>query len=167
MIDGRTVEPLIAREYVFGEYRVDVGAYKLWRRNRLIVLPPRVFDTLAVLIQHRDRAVSKEELLSSVWPGCNVTEDSITQSISTLRKALGDDTARPTLIATIARRGYRFIGPVAEASEDTLPRERTEPKKYWVPVLVGAAALAVGMTLPRAIYQPQAMRKKAPRFDCR
>jgi len=109
---------VVVREYVFDDYRMDVEAYQLWRGDHLITLTPKSFDVLAVLIEHHDRAVSKDELLRSVWPDCSVTEDSLTQTISILRKALGDDTAHPKHIATIARRGYRFIAPVVEVPAD-------------------------------------------------
>jgi len=117
---GGTADPMAVREYLFGDYRFDVATFQLWRGDHPITLTPKIFDTLAVLIQHRDRAVSKDELLNLVWPESSVTEDSLTQSISVLRKALGDDTANPRLIATIARRGYRFIAPVVEVSADQL-----------------------------------------------
>ena len=117
---GRTVEPAGIREYSFGDYRIDLASYQLWQRGLAITLTPKVFDTLVVLIQHRDRAVTKEELLKSVWPDASVTEDSLTQSISILRKTLGDDTTHPRFITTIARRGYRFIAPVEEVPAERL-----------------------------------------------
>jgi len=127
MTDGRTPEALAVREYIFDDYRIDVAAYQLWRGDHLIPLTPKVFDTLAVLIQHRDRAISKQELLSFVWPDSRVTEDSLTQSISALRRALGDDITHPKLIATIARRGYRFIAPVVEVPVEEFA-VKAEPK---------------------------------------
>ncbi len=114
MTGGRTAEITEVHEYVFGDYRINLTAFQLWRGGQPITLTPKAFDTLAALIRHRDRAVSKEELLKSVWPDSSVTEDSLTQSISVLRRALGDDTTHPTMIATVARRGYRFIAPVTE-----------------------------------------------------
>src|ERR1700676_2863876 len=126
-VDQMSVESRVIREYVFGDYRVELAAYQLWLGNNPITLTPKVFDTLLVLIQHRDRAVSKDELLSLVWPDSSVTEDSLAQSISLLRKALGDDTTHPKLIATIPRRGYRFIGAITEVSASSPPLE-TESK---------------------------------------
>ena len=67
-----------------------------------------------LLVRHHERIVPKDELLSTVWPDSFVSEDSLTQTISALRRALGDDPAQPKFIATIARRGYRFIAPVTE-----------------------------------------------------
>jgi hypothetical protein len=58
MTDGRTPEALAVREYIFDDYRIDVAAYQLWRGDHLITLTPKVFGTLAVLIQHRDRAIT-------------------------------------------------------------------------------------------------------------
>jgi len=123
---GRTVEPAGIREYSFGDYRIDLASYQLWQRGLAITLTPKVFDTLVVLIQHRDRAVTKEELLKSVWPDASVTEDSLTQSISILRKTLGDDTTHPRFITTIARRGYRFIAPVEEVAAERLAIDESQ-----------------------------------------
>ncbi len=134
MTPVRHPEPLTVRQYLFGDYRMDMAAYQLWRGNDLITLMPKVFDTLAVLIQHRDRVVGKDELLTTVWPDYNVTEDSLTQTISILRKTLGDDTAHPKLISTVARRGYRFIASVVEIPEDqTIPDAEPKPASDLVP----------------------------------
>ncbi len=127
MIEGRTVESPPVHEYVFGDFRIDFAAFQLWRGNQAISLTPKGFDTLALLIKNRDRAVSKEELLHTIWPGSTVTEDSLTQVISALRKALGDDTAHPTLISTLARRGYRFIAPVIGVPAEHPPAD-AEPR---------------------------------------
>lgn len=107
-------EESAVREYHFSGHRVVLARYELWYGEQLLPLTVRVFDTLAVLINHRDRIVSKEELLRRVWPDTAVSEDSLTQCISLLRKALGDDPAQPKVITTIARRGYRFIAPIDE-----------------------------------------------------
>ena len=64
-----------------------------------------------MLFQHHDRVVEKEELVK-LWPDTFVSDDSLTHSVSVLRRALGDDSAQPVYIATIPRRGYRFTAPV-------------------------------------------------------
>jgi DNA-binding winged helix-turn-helix (wHTH) protein/Tol biopolymer transport system component len=106
-------EPLV-RTFVFGQFRVDVTTYELWRNDDLVTISPKAFDTLLILVRNRIRAVGKDELMDMVWPDSNVTEDSLTQCISTLRRALGDDPNHPRFIATVSRRGYRFIAPVSE-----------------------------------------------------
>jgi DNA-binding winged helix-turn-helix (wHTH) protein/Tol biopolymer transport system component len=102
--------------YIFGQFRVDVTAYQLFRDGAVVTLTPKAFDTLLVLIKNRDRAVTKDELLSAVWRDSFVSEDSLTQTVSVLRRALGDDPAQPKFIATVARRGYRFVAPILSES---------------------------------------------------
>src|SRR6478672_8186992 len=100
--------------YVFAEFRIDLQAYQLRRHDRPIPLTPKVFDTLVLLVRRRERTVSKDELLNAVWPDAFVSEDNLTQAISVLRRALGDDPSQPRFIATSARHGYRFIASVEE-----------------------------------------------------
>ena len=100
--------------YIFGRFRVDLDAYRLWRDDQLLSVTPKAFDTLTVLIANRDRVVSKDELMGLIWPESFVSEDSLTQSVSVLRRMLGDDPSQPQFIATSARHGYRFIAPVQE-----------------------------------------------------
>lgn len=104
------------RAYRFGQFRVDVTTYELWRDGDLVAISPKAFDTLLMLIRNRERAVGKDELMEAVWPDANVTEDSLTHCISTLRRALEDNSNHPIFIATVSRRGYRFISPVAEVT---------------------------------------------------
>lgn len=101
-------------EYLFGPFRLDVAALQLWHGDELVGLTPKAFDTLLVLIRHRQRLVRKEELMNVVWGNAFVSEDRLTQNITALRRALGDDHHQPEYITTVPRRGYRFIAPVTE-----------------------------------------------------
>ncbi len=96
--------------YAFGRFRMDVASRQLLRDGTHVPLAAKAFDTLLVLVRRRDRAVTKDELMKAVWPDTFVSDDSLTQSISSLRRTLGD----AEVIATIPRRGYRFIAPVVE-----------------------------------------------------
>mgnify|MGYP003346669357 CR=1 FL=1 len=117
MSDSLPVAPGTASSgYEFGPFRLDVGSYQLLRDGAEVDLTSKVFDTLLLLIRQRHRVVTKEELLASVWRDAAVTDDSLIQCVSALRRALGDDATRPTYVSTIARRGYRFIAPVTEWS---------------------------------------------------
>jgi DNA-binding winged helix-turn-helix (wHTH) protein/Tol biopolymer transport system component len=100
------------RELAFGGFRLDLMKRRLSRDGSIVPLTPRVFDTLAALVAHRDRVVEKSELMKLVWPNSFVAEDNLTHNISVLRKALGDVSDPPELILTISRRGYRFIASV-------------------------------------------------------
>lgn len=101
-------------EYLFGPFRLDVASLQLWRGDEVVALTPKAFDTLLVLIRHRHQLVRKDALINAVWASAFVSEDSLTQSITSLRRALGDDPHQPEYITTVPRRGYRFIAPVTE-----------------------------------------------------
>jgi eukaryotic-like serine/threonine-protein kinase len=105
---------IAVRAYVFGDFRIDTYSFQLFRNDAAVPLPPKAFDTLLNLVRHRDRTVTKEELLAMVWPESFVTEESLTQNIFILRRVLGDDSSKSKFITTIARRGYRFVAEVNE-----------------------------------------------------
>ena len=98
--------------YTFGPFRLEAATRTLARAGESVPLTGKAFDTLLVLVQQRDRVVEKDELVKLVWPDTFVTDDSLTHSVSVLRRALGDDSGQPLYIATIPRRGYRFTAPV-------------------------------------------------------
>ncbi|MGH7455077.1 MAG: winged helix-turn-helix domain-containing protein, partial [bacterium] len=87
-------------------------------RNRLVRhgeearLEPKHMQVLLCLIEHQGKTVSKDELIASVWPEVVVTEHSLNQAISKLRRIFGDDAKHPRIIETISKRGYRLIAPV-------------------------------------------------------
>src|SRR5512139_3448988 len=95
--------------YAFGPFVVDIPGLRLLRDGEPVQVSPRVFQTLLVLVRHRDRVVTKDELISTVWHGTFVSDDSLVQNISILRRVLGDEAGAPKYVATAAKRGYRFI----------------------------------------------------------
>lgn len=105
----------------FGPFRFDPGKRLLWRGDELVPLPPRALDLLAVLVAERGDVVTKEELLSRVWPDTFVEEANLSVNVSILRKALGREASGADYIETVPRRGYRFTGgtraPVARAPQ--------------------------------------------------
>lgn len=105
----------------FGEFALDPGERRLWSGGGAVRLSPKAFDLLVVLVQHPGRLVTKNELLARVWPESFVEEGILTVHVSALRKALRDETRPPAYIETVARSGYRFIGPVTrEKNEEPL-----------------------------------------------
>jgi DNA-binding winged helix-turn-helix (wHTH) protein len=77
--------------YVFGDYELDTTLYELRHAGEPRRLEPRVFDVLAYLIQHRDHVVSREELLSHLWPGLFSSESLLHNCIMEARKAVADN----------------------------------------------------------------------------
>jgi DNA-binding winged helix-turn-helix (wHTH) protein/TolB-like protein/tetratricopeptide (TPR) repeat protein len=106
------------RSYVFGHFRVDPVARRLWRRDGSpIPLTPRVFDTLLYLIEHCGAVLGKDELIAAIWPGRVVEENNLSQSVSALRRALSDGDRGARYILTVPGRGYRFVAEARAQSE--------------------------------------------------
>jgi DNA-binding winged helix-turn-helix (wHTH) protein/Tfp pilus assembly protein PilF len=111
----------------FGAFTVDAGSYRLFRGGEVIPLSPKIIDLLLYLVTRQSALVPKDELFTALWPDVAVTDNALTQAVSELRQALGDDPAKPTYIQTVARRGYRFIAPVEAAlPADPQPVEARE-----------------------------------------
>jgi Tol biopolymer transport system component/DNA-binding winged helix-turn-helix (wHTH) protein len=98
--------------YEFGDVRVDAARMIVTRADAIVELEPKAFDVLHFLIEHRDRLVTKGELLDTVWRDTFVTPNVLTRAVAQLRKAIGDDAHESRYIETVAKRGYRFIAPV-------------------------------------------------------
>jgi Tol biopolymer transport system component/DNA-binding winged helix-turn-helix (wHTH) protein len=119
--------------YRFEEFTVDADQKVLLRNERPLALPPKVFDTLLILVRSSGRIVEKEELISQIWPETFVEESNLTVNIQQLRKVLGDNARQPRFIETVSRRGYRFIAEVKEnsptlaAAEIELSRTSSQP----------------------------------------
>lgn len=94
--------------YKFGHFRVNAAEKTLFENAEIIHLPPKVFDTLLLLVENAGRTVNKEEILQTVWTDSFVEENNLQQHISLLRKTLGD----ANLIKTVPKRGYRFTAAV-------------------------------------------------------
>ena len=104
----------------FENYRLDTENAALWRGEEQVELRPKTFDVLRYLVEHAGELVRKETLLETVWENSYVVEGVLTTSMSELRKIFGDTAREQRFIATVYRRGYRFIAPV---SNDGDPRE--------------------------------------------
>ncbi len=102
--------------YGFGVYELDLRYYQLRRNGKPVQLEPKVFDVLAYLVQHRDRLVTKEELLEHLWPEAFVGDAALVRCIVAARKATGDSHDTQHMIQTVRSRGYRFVAPVTVAS---------------------------------------------------
>jgi TolB-like protein/cytochrome c-type biogenesis protein CcmH/NrfG len=107
----------------FADHLLDTDRRELRRGSDAIAVEPQVFDLLVHLIQNRDRVVSKDDLIASVWEGRIVSESTLTSRINAARRAVGDSGEEQKLIRTIARRGFRFVGAVrAQSNADELGR---------------------------------------------
>ena len=89
--------------YRFGDYIVDRAAYRLTRHGESIDVTPKLLDLLLHLLDHAGTLVTKEDLLDSLWPGANVTDNALAQAVSEFRQALGDDAGAPAFIVSRIR----------------------------------------------------------------
>jgi TolB-like protein/cytochrome c-type biogenesis protein CcmH/NrfG len=99
-------------QFLFDDQILDVGRRELRRGAQAVAVEPQVFDLLVFLLENRDRVVSKDDLIASVWGGRIVSESTLTSRINAARKAVGDSGSEQRLVRTIARKGVRFIGDV-------------------------------------------------------
>src|SRR3954466_11516610 len=99
----------MSRSYRFGEYRVNPASRELWRDDRLIALPPHVFDCMVYLLERHDRAVGRDELVAAVWGKTEVSDTLLGQTVLRLRRELGDDAKEQRVLRTIPRFGYRWM----------------------------------------------------------
>jgi DNA-binding winged helix-turn-helix (wHTH) protein len=108
-------------QWRFADFHLDPDNACLWRGTRPIALTPKAFAVLHYLVTHPDQLVTKDTLLDAVWPETTISEAVVRIAIGEVRRALGDTAQAPRFLATVHRRGYRFMVPVAEPTEE-MPR---------------------------------------------
>jgi len=111
----------------FGDYDIDVERRELRRAKTPVHVEPQVFDLLVYLVKNRDRVVSKDDLIASVWGGRIVSDSTLTSRINAVRNAVGDTGEDKKLIRTIARKGFRFVGAVHMQPSGDEPAHFTLP----------------------------------------
>jgi DNA-binding response OmpR family regulator len=108
--------------YRFGNYELDEQRRELRQAGQPAAIEPKVFEVLLYLLQHRDRVVTKEELLAQCWPGIFVAEAALSRCLAKVRKAVQPDPAAAPVIKTVYGRGYCFVAPITTvAREQPLP----------------------------------------------
>ena len=105
--------------YLFENYALDTDRRELHCGKDLIAIAPQVFDLLTYLIGNRDHVVSRDDLIRTIWQGRIVSDAALTTRLNAARNAIGDSGDTQRLIKTLPRKGFRFIGPVQEASGPT------------------------------------------------
>src|SRR5271165_6553487 len=114
-------------KYRFGDFELLPAQGVLSLAGARVPLMPKPLATLLVLIEHAGETVSKDDLLSQVWPDTAVEENNLTQSISTLRKALGEKRGENRFIATEPGNGYRFVAAVTRIEDAPLNAAEAVP----------------------------------------
>ncbi len=124
-------------KYCFESCALNTDLRELRRGSEFIAVEPQVFDLLQYLIRHRERVVSKEDLIAAVWNGRIVSDSALTSRINSVRNAIGDDGGSQRLVKTLRGRGFRFVGPV---------REESSLEKSSAPEVSGAPATELSLS---------------------
>lgn len=113
-------------KYRFGEFLLDPARRELLRGDSPLRLPPKAFDCLVYLVEHRERAVGRDELIAAVWGRAEVDDNLLDQAMTRLRRTLDDTDETRRLIRTVPRFGYSWVAPVQadEAPAGALPAAR-------------------------------------------
>ena len=153
-----------AVDYEFGLYRVDSRLRRLYKDGEPLMLTPKAFDTLLALVERHGRVVEKDELMHAVWGDTSVGDDTLAQNISILRRALGDESNRPEFIATVPRRGYRFVGVVRCPSvQPAAPEPAAFRRRRSFLYIVLALCAGIAATIGVFAAQRLSAKKVAPR----
>ncbi|MEL6216213.1 MAG: winged helix-turn-helix domain-containing protein, partial [Pseudomonadota bacterium] len=104
----------------FSDFVIDLDEFSLRQDETRIAIEPQVFNVLVYLINHRDRVIGRDELMTELWAGKVVSDATLSSCIKDARNALGDNAKAQRFIATVHRRGYRFVGELSE-QEDAAP----------------------------------------------
>ncbi|MEH2490770.1 winged helix-turn-helix domain-containing protein [Bradyrhizobium sp. AZCC 2230] len=131
-------------QFLFRDHLLDTDLRELSREQVPVSVEPQVFDLVVHLMENRDRVVSKDELIDKIWHGRSVSESTLTSRINAARKAIGDSGANQTLIRTIARKGFRFVGDVeTKSTASAVEPRRSVTTSHASPALPDRPAIAV------------------------
>src|SRR5215471_4801957 len=158
----------------FGEFELDVRSGELRNRDIRVKLQKQPFQILETLVEHAGEIISREELRQRIWPADTFVDfdQGLSNAIKRLREALSDSAEQPRFIATIPRRGYRFIGNVGNPagrieSIAVLPLEnlsRDPDEEYFADGLTEALITSLAkISALRVTSRTSAMRYKTVR----
>ena len=152
----------MAPQWLFESFRLDPVNACLWRGTAVVPMQPKVFDLLHYLVTHPHRLVRKDELLEAVWPATAVSDAVIRMAVGALRQALDDSAQMPRCIATVPRRGYRFIAAVTPVEPPTPLTPRPEvPLGLGRPLTPQSARVPLVLT-PPILGEPSPLAPTAP-----
>ena len=135
--------------FVFGPFRLLAARRELLAHGVPVTIGQRAFDILLLLVARHGELVTKDELMTEVWPGIVVEENNIQVHVSALRKVLGSAGDGERYLVTVAGRGYRFVAPVER--ESALPHAPAPAAAAGVHAAPGAAGPAGGNNLPQQL----------------
>jgi TolB-like protein/Tfp pilus assembly protein PilF len=116
-------------QFIFERHVLDTNTRELRRDSEPVTVEPQVLDILIYLIENRDRVVTRNDLIDSVWHGRNTSDSSLSSRIYAARKAIGDSGRDQKLIRTVARRGLRFIGTLEAPASGATSTDEGAPAR--------------------------------------
>jgi predicted ATPase/class 3 adenylate cyclase/DNA-binding winged helix-turn-helix (wHTH) protein len=141
--------------YCFGDYELDEERRELRRAGQHVATEPKVFAVLLYLLQHRDRVITKAELLAQCWAETSVSEWALTQCLTKIRRAIQPAQTDPRVLKTVHRQGYRFVGEVS-----TSPKQPPPQSPVWLTASPSQPSQPVAPDVPL-------VRHHTPRLDMR
>ncbi len=163
-------------QFLFDEFRLDPARRELWRGDERLALPPKAFDCIAYLVEHRTRAVGRDELIAAVWGRSQVSDNLLDQVMLRARRTLGDTDETRRMIRTVPRFGYAWVattelvdertetsatvssGAAATTSaptESSAPSVRARPQPWW-PFALALAVAAIALVAGALLWKPPA-----------
>ena len=143
-----------AAMFVFGDVEVDTDRFEVRRGGEPVPVEPQVFELVLYLVTHRERVVTKAELLDNVWGDRFVSESALTSRIKAVRRAVGDDGRAQEIVRTVHGRGYRFAADVVDLGEPPGAKR------------VVGGVVPVDQLLPCALWGPARLRGVGPHCCC-
>lgn len=134
---------VVAADYRWDNFRLDLDAYRLERDGTPLPLEPKAFNLLALMIQRPHHLFSKRELFDTIWPDTAVTDHALTRVVAQLRRTLGDEVREARYIETVPTRGYRWVRPVERGETLALapPVQQAEPPAVGLEVSAATSSV--------------------------
>ena len=104
--------------YRFADYRLYPARRELWRAHALVAVPPRAFDAIVYLVENRERAVGRDELIAAVWGRTEVSDGLLAQTVLAMRRAFDDTGKEQHYVRTVVRFGYHWVAPTRVGEDD-------------------------------------------------
>jgi DNA-binding winged helix-turn-helix (wHTH) protein len=160
--------------YRFDAYRLDPRSRRLTQDGRDLAIEPRVLDVVVYLVEHRERAVGRDELIAAVWGRVDSSDATLAQAVLKARRLFGDDGSAQRTIRTVARFGYQWVAPTesepfAETNVEPILLEPTQPtamrdapSRRRMPLAIPAVAAALVFVVAIATF---ALHRSRPAAD--
>ncbi|MEO5559490.1 MAG: transcriptional regulator [Dokdonella sp.] len=146
----------MTRSYRFGAFRLDPATRELHRGSAPVPVPPRAFDCIVYLVQHRERAVGRDELIAAVWGKADISDGLLAQTILAMRRAFDDTGKEQSHVRTVVRFGYHWVAPTSVVDEAPAAPAIAAPNAIVEP----ASAILVSSAPAKSVRRPS----RSPRF---